>query len=243
MNNHAKSGLVICFGMGTTFRAMHSWGINTTGVELSRSVLDSFGFFFADSQEIVSDPKVSAIIDDGRRYLLRGNKIFDVITIDPPPPIEAAASSLYSKEFYDVVKAHLAPNGILQQWFPGGDDTILYAVARSLWESFPYVVAFKSIEDWGYHFLASMTPIEEITPTQFVERLPQGAKRDLMEWNSGITIEKMAENILSRWTAIEKLLPPGRDAVVTDDRPYNEYFMLRRRGLRQRVQTQIIQSQ
>src|ERR1700687_983529 len=48
---------------------------------------------------------------------------------------------------------------------------------------------------WGYHFLPSMTPIEEITPTQFVERLPEGAKRDLMEWNSGITIEKMAENI------------------------------------------------
>lgn len=244
VNNHAKSGLVICFGMGTTFRAMHSWGINTTGAELSRSVLDSFGFFFADSQEIVSDPKVSVIIDDGRRYLLRSNKTFDVITIDPPPPIEAAASSLlYSKEFYDVVKVHLAANGILQQWFPGGDDTILYAVARSLRESFPYVVAFKSIEDWGYHFLASMTPIEEITPTQFVERLPEGAKRDLMEWNSDITIEKMAENILSRYTDIEKLLPPGGNAVVTDDRPYNEYFMLRRSGLRRRVQTQIIQSQ
>ena len=235
VNNHARSGLVIYFGMGTTFRAMHSWGINTTVVELSRSVPDSYGFFFSDSQEIVSDPKVSVIIDDGRRYLVRSNKTFDVITIDPPPPVQAAASSLlYSKEFYDIVKAHLAPNGILQQWFPDthSDGTILYAVARSLRESFPYVVAFKSIEDWGYHFLASMTPIEEITPTQFVERLPEGAKRDLMEWNSHITVKKMAENILSRRTDIEKLLPPGRDAVVTDDRPYNEYFMLRRYGWR-----------
>jgi predicted membrane-bound spermidine synthase len=139
---------------------------------------------------------------------------------------------LYSKEFYDIVKAHLAPGGILQQWFPGGEENIQYAVARSLRESFPYVVAFKSIEDWGYHFLASMSPIHDITPAEFVARLSAPAKRDLMEWNSNISLERMAENILSRQTDIAKLLPAdGRSTVVTDDLPYNEYFALRRSGL------------
>jgi spermidine synthase len=233
INNNAKSGLIICFGMGTTFRAMHSWGIDTTVVELSRSVTESFGFFFADFEDVTRDPKAHIVVDDGRRYLLRGNRKFDVITLDPPPPIEAAASSLlYSKEFYDIVKAHLAPGGILQQWFPGGEENIQYAVARSLRESFPYVVAFKSIEDWGYHFLASMSPIHDITPAEFVARLSAPAKRDLMEWNSNISVEKMAENILSRRTDIAKLLPEdGRSTVVTDDLPYNEYFALRRSGL------------
>jgi spermidine synthase len=233
INNNAKSGLIICFGMGTTFRAMHSWGIDTTVVELSRSVTESFGFFFADFEDVTRDPKAHIVVDDGRRYLLRSNRTFDVITLDPPPPIEAAASSLlYSKEFYDVVKAHLAPGGILQQWFPGGEENIQYAVARSLRESFPYVVAFKSIEDWGYHFLASMSPIHDITPAEFVARLSGPAKRDLMEWNSNLSVEKMAENILSRRTDIAKLLPgDGRSAVVTDDLPYNEYFALRRSGL------------
>ena len=148
VNNGAKSGLVICFGMGTTFRAMHSWGIDTTVVELSRSVTESFGFFFPDFQDVIRDPKDHIVVDDGRRYLLRSDRKFDVITVDPPPPIEAAASSLlYSKEFYEVVKAHLETNGILQQWFPGGETKTLYAVAGSLRESFPYVVAFKSIGD------------------------------------------------------------------------------------------------
>jgi spermidine synthase len=233
INNDAKAGLIICFGMGTTFRAMRSWGVDTTVVELSRSVTESFGFFFADFQDVIDDPKAHIVVDDGRRYLLRGNRKFDVITLDPPPPIEAAASSLlYSKEFYDVVKAHLAPNGILQQWFPGGEENIQYAVARSLRESFPYVVAFKSIEDWGYHFLASASPIRDITPAEFVTRLPEPAKRDLMEWNPNISIERMAENILSRRTDLEKLLPAaGKNIVVTDDLPYNEYFILRRSGL------------
>jgi len=233
VNNNAKSGLIICFGMGTTFRAMQSWGIDTTVVELSRSVTESFGFFFPDFENVISDPKAHIVVDDGRRYLLRSNRKFDVITLDPPPPIEAAASSLlYSKEFYDVVKAHLAPGGILQQWFPGGEENIQYAVVRSLGESFPYVVAFKSIEDWGYHFLASASPIPEIAPAEFVARLSGPAKRDLMEWNSNISLERMAENILSRRTDIAKLLPvDGKSMVVTDDLPYNEYFALRRSGL------------
>jgi predicted membrane-bound spermidine synthase len=216
--------------MGTTFRSMHSWGIDVTAVELSRSVTESFGFFFPDFQLVTGDPKSHLVVDDGRRYLLRSQRKFDVITVDPPPPIEAAASSLlYSKEFYAVVMAHLAPTGILQQWFPGGDDQIQSAVARSLRESFPYVVAFKSIEDWGYHLLASMSPIDDIMPADFVTRLPDSAKRDLMEWNADIPVEKMAKNILSRRTDIEILLLPGSDhALVTDDLPYNEYFLLRR---------------
>ena len=219
--------------MGTTFRYMHSWEIDTTAVELSRSVTESFGFFFPDFQQVLSDPRVHIVIDDGRRYLARTNKKFDVITLDPPPPIEAAVSSLlYSEEFYGIVRDHLAPRGILQQWFPGGEDKIQYAVARSLLTSFPYVVAFRSIEDWGYHFLASMSPIDDLTPQQLVSRLPEGARRDLMEWSADQSIEKIAESILTRRTDVRTLLPPrGEEMIVTDDRPYNEYFFLRRTGL------------
>jgi predicted membrane-bound spermidine synthase len=229
MNGHANSGLVICFGMGTTFRAMHAWGIDTTAVDLSRSVIESFGFFFADAQDVVRDPKVHLVVDDGRRYLLRVNRSFDVIAIDPPPPIEAAASSLlYSVEFYEVVKKRLAPGGILQQWFPGGDDKAQEAVERSLREAFPYVVAFKSIGPWGYHYLASTSPIRDMTSAEFVAALPQAARRDLMEWNPELTIERMAQHILSGRASIESLLSRDGTGMVTDDRPYNEYYFLRR---------------
>jgi spermidine synthase len=71
MKGDARSGLVICFGMGTTFRAMHSWGIDATAVELSRSVFESFGFFFPDFAAVITDPKAHIVVDDGRRYLPR----------------------------------------------------------------------------------------------------------------------------------------------------------------------------
>jgi spermidine synthase len=54
INGGAKAGLIICFGMGTTFRAMHSWGIDTTVAELTPSVTESFGFFFADFRDVIA---------------------------------------------------------------------------------------------------------------------------------------------------------------------------------------------
>jgi spermidine synthase len=56
LNGHAHSGLVICFGMGTTARAMLSWGIETTAVDLVPSVPKLFGFFFADAPSVLANP-------------------------------------------------------------------------------------------------------------------------------------------------------------------------------------------
>jgi len=231
LNGYAQSGLVICFGMGTTARAMLSWGIDTTAVDLVPSVPELFGFFFADASSVRSSPLMHIVIDDGRRFLLRTSRRFDVIAIDPPPPVEAAGSSLlYSREFYEVIKIHLNPNGILAQWFPRGERQILSAAARSISGSFRHVTVYQSIEDWGYHLLASDATIPEITPEQFAARLPEVAQRDLMEWGPNQSLTGMTRDILSRRVPISSVLQPDLPAEITDDRPYNEYFLVRRRA-------------
>jgi predicted membrane-bound spermidine synthase len=229
LNGHAQSGLVICFGMGTTARAMLSWGIETTAVDLVPSVPELFGFFFSDASSVQSDPRMHMVIDDGRRFLLRTNRRFDVITIDPPPPVEAAGSSLlYSREFYDVIKTHLNANGILAQWFPKGEKQILSAAARSISGSFRHVTIYQSVEDWGYHLLASEAPIPEITPEEFAARLPEAAQRDLVEWSPNQSLIGMTKDVLSRRVPISTVLQPDLPAEITDDHPYNEYFIVRR---------------
>jgi spermidine synthase len=231
LNGHAESGLVICFGMGTTARAMLSWGIETTAIDLVPSVPELFGFFFADAASVLADPRMHIVIDDGRRFLLRTSRSYDVIAIDPPPPVEAAGSSLlYSREFYDVIKIHLKPNGILAQWFPSGEERILSAVARSLTDSFRHVAIYRSVIDWGYHLLASETPIPEITPEEFAARLPEAAKRDLIEWGPNQSLIGMTKGVLSRRVPIGTVLQADLPAEITDDQPYNEYFILRRQA-------------
>jgi spermidine synthase len=138
-----QNALVICFGMGTTHRSMLSWGISSTAVELVPSVVSVFPYFHADAEQLEQSPSSHIVVNDGRFYLERSPALYDVIVLDPPPPVEAAASSLiYSKEFYAIARQHLRAHGILQQWYPLGfdyDPAIPASIAKSLKESFPYV--------------------------------------------------------------------------------------------------------
>ena len=235
-HGRARSIAVICFGMGTTFRSALDWNVDTTAVDLARSVPEAFPYYFDDAPALMKHPNGHIVIDDGRRFLNSGRKTFDVITIDPPPPLEAAGSSLlYSKEFYDILKAHLNPGGLVQQWAPKGESLIESAIARSLVESFPHVVAFRSFDGWGTHFTASMTPIAVPTPEEFLGRLPEAARHDLVEWNTGNLRDAGAfvSAVLNRRIPVEDMLVSDRTVVITDDRPFNEYYLVRRaRGAR-----------
>ncbi len=225
VHGHAHDGLVICFGMGTTFRSMESWGIDTTVVDLSRAVIGSFGFFHSNAASVLDSPKVHVVADDGRRFLARTARSYDVIAIDPPPPIEAAGSSLlYSREMYAVLKQRLRAGGILLQWFPDRNEIAAAAVARTLMQAFPHVVAYAAIEGDGVNYLASMQPIPDISADEFVSRLPERARRDLLEWGPLPTAREMAGAILQRRLASAD---PGRGVIVSDDRPFNEYFLVR----------------
>jgi spermidine synthase len=227
-----QSALIICFGMGTSFRSALSWGIDTTAVELVPGVRDSFGFFHADADRIRHNPQARIIIDDGRRYLKRTREQYDIIVVDPPPPISAAGSSLlYSEEFYHAARRNLKPYGILQAWLPATDRASEQAVVRSVRNSFPHVQSFRSPGDVGIHILASMEPINVFGADSLAVGMPITAGADLMEWTSGVNLPAYIAFIMSRPVSIDELLNPDPDVRITDDRPYNEYFLLRRLGL------------
>jgi len=229
-----ESSLIICFGMGTTHRAMLSWGVKTTTVELVPSVLKAFPYYHHDAATVLENPLGRVVIDDGRRFLSRTPDLFDIVVIDPPPPIEAAGSSLlYSVEFHRAVQKHLRPGGILQTWYPGQDDeSTQKALLRSLTTVFKHVRVFRSYTKWGLHYLASDSPIELGTPAELIPLLPPAALKDLEEWSGadGVSGQKALELILGSELRVTELLDPDPRVCITDDRPYNEYFLLRNLG-------------
>ena len=181
-----QTALDICFGMGTTYRSLLTWdSVHVTAVELVPSVKQAFGYYHADAAQVMANPRGHVVIDDGRRFLSRTAESFDVVTIDPPPPIEAAGSSLlYTREFYRLISKRLRPGGVLQQWFPGGTTQEAQAIARSLTDVFPYVRAYHWSKDWGIHFLASNQPIRNLTQQEIQNNLPIAAHKDLLEWET-----------------------------------------------------------
>jgi spermidine synthase len=225
-----ENALVICFGMGTSFRSALSWDVPTTAVELVPSVPELFGFYHPDGPDLLRSPRGRVVIDDGRRFLERSPDRFDIITVDPPPPVEAAGSSLlYSREFYGLARRRLRPGGILQQWFPGGEPAILVSVTKAITDSFPNVRIFRSVEGWGFHFLASERPIPDTPAAVLASRLPARASADLVEWWAGVHPEPVFQSILDHEVPPDLILTalPGIPP-LTDDRPFNEYYLLRR---------------
>jgi spermidine synthase len=225
-----SSALVIAFGMGTTFRSALTWQVPTTAVDLVPSVPALFGYFHPDAGEFLRLPFARIVIDDGRRFLKEGAEQYDVIIIDPPPPPPAIASSLlYSIEFYDLAKRRLKSGGILAQWLPGdADSTTRSSATQALTRSFPYVLVFGSVENWGHHFLASDRPIPLADAATLVARMPQAAVSDLIEWGPETSAERQLQLVLAREVSPQALIgaapgiPPLRDT-----RPVNEYFFVR----------------
>ena len=229
LDHPPRRALAICFGMGTSYRSLLSWNIPTTSAELVPSVPALFSYYHADAPQLLRSPLSHIIIDDGRRYLERTEEQYDVILIDPPPPVEAAGSSLlYSEQFYAAAKRRLQPGGILGHWLPSCDAYLCASVMRALTRSFPYVRVFGSLEGWGNHFLASTYPIPTRTAAEMVDRLPPSARKDLLEWGPKATAEEQFAAVLATEVSPENFITksPGAPA-LQDDRPVNEYFILR----------------
>jgi len=230
LNRPPQNALVICFGMGTTFRSLLSWSVPVTAVELVPSVPRVFGFFYEDAPALLESTNAHVVIDDGRRYLERTAEQYDVITIDPPPPVPAAGSSLlYARDLYVIGRKRLRSGGILAQWFPDEKDyVVLASVSRALRDVFPFVRAFPSMDGSGVHFLASDQPLSRRTPRELVSRMPRTAIADLVEWEKQKDAAYPFASVVEHEFSLDSLITSIPHApMLDDDHPVNEFFLLR----------------
>ncbi len=221
-----KDTLVICFGMGTTYRSAITYNNKVTVVELVKEVYEAFDYFYSDAQRVRDYPKGRLIVNDGRNFLKTTQEYFDVITIDPPPPIDAAGvNNLYSAEFIDLAKSRLNKGGILAHWLPlprtgaGVDDWKTFSMLLNTFaQAFPYTLAIQGLEGYGLHVLGSGEPISySLEKIQEKILIPE-IERDLNEW------KEIPLKYFSRMIPIDKnKLDPS--FVLTDDRPYLEFYL------------------
>jgi hypothetical protein len=63
------------------------------------------------------------------------------------------------------------------------------------------------------------------------QKLPAAAAEDLVEWNDDVTPRQMLIDVLSREKSLDSLIAPAPSVPpIGDDRPINEYFVLREAG-------------
>jgi spermidine synthase len=118
---HVSRALLLGYGIGSTARALadtkeleHIDVVDTSEemLEMSRRVLPE------GSPHPLDDPRVRVHLGDARYFLQSTEARFDLITGEPPPPVMAHVASLYTEEYFGLLRERLADGGIVTYWLP-----------------------------------------------------------------------------------------------------------------------------
>ncbi len=137
-----QSVLIVGFGAGVTAGTfvVHPEVKRIVICEIEKLIPPATSRYFgAENYHVLTDPRTTVHYDDARHYVLTTGDKFDIITSDPIHPWVKGTATLYSKEYFQVVKEHLNPGGVVTQWVPlyeSDPDTIKTELA-TFFEVFP----------------------------------------------------------------------------------------------------------
>lgn len=233
----AKSMLVLCFGMGTTVRSASSYPmLQVHAVDIVPEVFDLFGYFHADGRQVAARPNVHLHRDDARNYLLLRDETYDIITMDPAPPLHSAGTvNLYTTEFFRLCKRRLTADGVFCLWLPPAAETESWFILRSFAEVFPDGSLWGGWDVPGFYLLGGLKAVQPSTSDRTALANKLASIPDLGEWDQTYrTPEKVRGMYLASIPEIVQRI--GRTPTVTDDHPFTEFPLWRQlfheRGLR-----------
>ncbi len=168
---------------------------------------------FEQVRVLFSDPRVRFLVRDGRKFLVDTSERYDVIITDTLLVRSSHSGSLYSTEFYALVKSRLAPGGLLAQWAPT-ERTLRSAAAV-----FPHVarIGGPQITPADSFFIAGDQPIA-VDPATLSQRLARTRRAGLpdRQWDD---LTRFVDGAF-----VEPAPPPGpADDVNRDLFPKDEY--------------------
>ena len=173
-----RSVLVVGFGAGVTA------GTFVVHPEVQRIVICEMEplippvathFFGNENFHVATDPRTEIVYDDARHFVLTTPEKFDIITSDPIHPWVKGSATLYSREYFQLVKDHLNPGGVVTQWVPlyeSNAETVKSEMA-TFFDVFPNgTVWANDVDGAGYDiFLLGTAEPMRVDLDRLVERM------------------------------------------------------------------------
>lgn len=218
--------LVIGFGVGNTTHAatLHPSVRRVEVADLSRDILAHAPYFNQGNNGVLSDPKVVVHINDGRQHLqMQPASSYDLIVLEPPPIAYAGVGALYSREFYELARTRLEPDGYISQWLPTYQVPAATALAmvRAFVDVFPQSVLLSGAAS-DLLLLGVNSQRIEIDPARVAAALSSApaVRADLERLDLGAVHE-----IVGTFVGSARTLGAATRGVapVVDDRPMQEY--------------------
>jgi spermidine synthase len=214
---------IVGFGSGGT-----SWGVTQYNVEevdcveLVPAVVDAAGWFPQTNHGVLSEPKFNLIMGDGRNYALVTDKEYDVISVDATSPKMAGNGSLYTLEFYELLKARLSNEGLLVQWLPFHllSDREVKMIAKTFLTVFPHsTLWFTPLRQ--YVILVGAQERLEIDLASLSGKLEmQSVQHELEMLNVSDPIDFLSSFVMGEEALATYV---GEAAINTDNHPYLEF--------------------
>lgn len=194
-------------------------------VELVGAAPEIAQYFSRENNGIMERTGISLHINDARHYLLTTPKRYSVIVADATHPRSYDSWILFTKEFYELVRKRLEPDGIFCQWIPlhGMDLKQYMAIVQTFFAAYPHTSIWTIGEE--YSLLVGTPETLRIDFTRFVKKILKKEMRyDLMKvglenpfrFLTHFTVgEKGVEKMLRRFPA-----------VITDDSSQHLFFKI-----------------
>jgi spermidine synthase len=119
-------------------------------------------YFAPYNFDVVRNPKVTLRLDDARHYLLTTNETFDAITSDPLDPWFKGSATLFTREFFESVKRHLNPGGVVTLWMQLYEmsEAAVKSELATFFEVFPHGAVFANTINGGGYDLVLLGQLE-----------------------------------------------------------------------------------
>jgi spermidine synthase len=229
MMEEPASVLVIGFGVGNTTHAatLHPSVRRVEIADLSRGVLEHAPYFESGNHGVLTDPRVTVFVNDGRQHLqMRAEGSYDLITLEPPPITYAGVGALYSKEFYELARSRLTSRGYLSQWLPAYQAPTATALSmiRAFIDVFPQSVLVSGAQA-DLLLVGTNGPSIELDPKRVSTALAErpAVHDDLARLDLG-RVRDIAGAFVGSNTTIRAATSGVQP--VTDDWPLSEHSVL-----------------
>lgn len=217
LHPNPREALVIGLGGGATAGAVSQHtGTSVQVVELSDGVRKAAAYFSHVNYDILNHPNARMRVDDGRNFLLLSGERFDVITADIIQPIHAGAGSLYSKEYFQLVRQALKPGGIAMQWIGQRERAHYLLIMRTFLDVFPHTTLWLD----GSLMVGSLEPLR-LNRQAFERKLDEPQTRAAFAAAGLSSFEDLRNWYTGGPDAMRAFVGPG--PLLTDDRPLVEY--------------------
>ncbi|MBT3367335.1 MAG: fused MFS/spermidine synthase [Nitrospina sp.] len=223
--DHPDDVLVVCFGTGQTTGAagLHPRVKTVDSLELSSSVINAGEMFADQNHNVLHNPKVNFVIQDGRNHLLTTHKRYDVITSEPPPPRTAFTVNLYTQEYYELQKKRLKPGGIAAQWIPlhsqGQKEVDMHF--KTFQSVFPHTMGWISVAN-EILIIGSDQPIR----IDFEKLKTRLEEPEIKKALADIEIPNIFSFLSNIWFLDEQVQALGKGhPLITDNHPAIEFYL------------------